>query len=113
MLQPDKMQEIGNVMAKSLDMSVREMTAREWAEKIVGSDVDQLTLVISAAMARGERKGRKQMSGAAEHFETAYRYAVNAATIGQSGAADLLASAEIFAKVGYDEQRKAIDSAST
>lgn len=89
------------------EMAAREMTAQEWAEKIAGLGVDQIAIALRAAEQRGERKGRAQLEGAVSHFENAYRYAVNASKRGADGA-DLLESAETFARIGYDEWRKAM-----
>lgn len=92
------------------EIAAREMTAQEWAEKIAGLGVDQIAIALRAAEQRGERKGRSQLDGAVWHFETAYRYAVNASKCVAPcpDAADLLESAETFARIGYDEWRKAM-----
>ena len=87
------------------ECSAREMTADEWAGRLIGASRDVIALAFSGALARGYREGRNSMQGAVDHFEIAYRYAVNASDP-NNDAPDLLASAEIFAQIGYDESRE-------
>jgi hypothetical protein len=87
------------------DLSAREMTHDEWAKKLVGKEAPALANALMAAEARGRRKGRASMEPSARHFETAYRYAVNSHRDG-ADKADLLASAEIFANIGYAEMKE-------
>ena len=84
------------------EMAAREMTPQEWAERLTGASVDEIAMALGVAEARGKAKGRQSLEGAVSHFETAYRYAVNANRPG-ADAKDLLASAETFAKIAYDE----------
>jgi len=88
-----------------MEKAAREMTPQEWGERLVGSTAEELAMAISAALARGHRHGRQSLEGAVGHFETAYRYAVNASKPG-ADMTDLLASAETFATIGYEEWLK-------
>ena len=88
------------------EMAARDMTTDEWADRIVGKGRDDIAIALAAAEARGKRAGLRAMRAAADHFETAYRYAVNAHSPG-ADAADMLASAETMAGIGYDEMRRA------
>lgn len=90
------------------DVAARDATAEEWASRLAGADVSQLAGAIAAAEARGRRKGRDDLRGAVDHFEVAYRYAVNASRPG-ADQQDLLASAETFARIAYDQLRKVIE----
>ena len=87
------------------DVAAREMTADEWAFQLVGASKDDLAIAIQAAEARGYRRGQVSMRGALDHFEVAYRYAVNASGYGVDRP-DLLASAKMFADIGYAEMQK-------
>lgn len=108
MMPPEKMAEIGAVMASAGEMAAREMTAEEWAERLVGQSRDAIATALRAAEARGRRRGQSDLRGAADHFEVAYRYATNAHRP-DADRDDLLASAAMFAGIGYDELRKADD----
>jgi len=88
-----------------MEMAAREMTHDEWAEQLVGQNQAALALALATAEARGRRHGRASLEGALHHFEVAYRYAVNSHRTG-ADKADLLASAETFAKIAYDAMRK-------
>lgn len=83
-------------------MAAREMTFEEWAQRLVGSSADEIAVALRGAEARGHRRGRDSLSGATNHFEVAYRYAVNASRPG-ADAEDLLASAKVFADIAYGE----------
>lgn len=82
------------------DIAAREMTATEWAERLVGKSSEEIAFALSSAESRGISRGLNAMRGAADHFEVAYRYAVNASKPG-ADAQDLLSSAETFARIGY------------
>lgn len=89
------------------DTACREMTADEWADRLVDADKSAIAAALTAAEARGRRKGQNDLRPAADHFEVAYRYAVNAHRAG-ADSSDLLASAETFARIGYEELRKSV-----
>lgn len=88
-----------------IDVSAREATPDEWAARLVGKDQTEIAIAIAAAEARGRRKGQDDYRGAADHFETAYRYATNAHRPG-ADSADLLDSARMFADMGYSDMQK-------
>ena len=88
-----------------MDIAAREMTPEEWAERLVGASADDIAVAIASAIERGRCKGRKELQGAVDHFEVAYRYAINASRAG-ADASDLLASAETMANIAYGELRK-------
>ncbi len=106
MMPPAKMQELGNAMASAVvGVAAREMTAEEWAERLVGRSREDIAIALRAAEARGRREGQRALRSAADHFETAYRYAVNASVPG-ADKSDLLQSADTFAAMGYDGLRQ-------
>jgi hypothetical protein len=89
------------------------MTPEEIAAKDVGCDEKRLAEIVRYAEQRGFHRGRKSLEGAVEHFECAYRYAVNAKErIGKTGpdgeaepeyVNDAFESANIMAGIAYKE----------